>query len=252
MAARIRFLTVLVLFAACNLLVQVVVARAVEIPYPERLLRVQALSEEFKLRGPAPTQNSLGSWAGIYYFTQWQLDSGRDHLLIWELINQEFTIKPFELAQELSLDPDLECEHRPSPQVCEKWLRLFRESRRQPGSRKGERWLWNSHMAALTDSILRHREELEQAPMPEEERRFWRGRTCTIYGLNRINYPTSAEFIIPIVKNLEPPCAPLGAAHCQVEDLRPLERRRYVQQMIKLGWERSSLDRCIEELGYSF
>jgi len=176
----------------------------------------------------------LGSWAGIYYFTKWQYDSRRDLLPIWELVNRSFTYNPYEYSCCLELGDIDSCLSEGNRNVCQNWITLFEDCSRgaRPG---GGQLLWNAHVTALRQSIKDHGDYLATTGITEDEMLYWRGRIRLIYFLSAINYPTRAHFVRPIVRYMEPPCAPLGGPGCEVKCMDTILRRAYLRLVMQLG-----------------
>lgn len=211
-----------------------------DVPYRVRLKNVRLVAAGYPVGGPDTTANPLGEWAGIYYFTLWQKDSGRDGLPIWEVVNRQFTIEPLAIAEALAADPLFDCSVHTTPAVCRRWVKALEHG----AGRRGRTLLWNAHVTALAHALEVHRDELAATGVQQAELRFWRGRTCLVFQLQRVGFPMIAESIRPIIGELEPQCSPLGSAGCRVRDLEPLERRAYVRMMLRWGATPERLERC--------
>lgn len=198
------------------------------IPYHSRLLMVEQLSKQYAL--PAG-KDEKGYWSGIYYFSKWQFDSGRDLLPIWERVNRSFTMNPYLLSQFLKKDSAFTVLPM-HPGVKAKWNKIFTQEARK---KQCLQLLWKAHAAALAEGMQNMEKEVENLDIPEDEIRFWRGRVKVIFFLGNLNFPTVKKFIVPIINVLEPPCSPLGLPGCEIRDMNTGIRKLYVQLLRHLG-----------------
>jgi hypothetical protein len=196
------------------------------IPYPVRFSLVEQLSKKYPLHFG---KDAKGYWAGIYYFSKWQYNSGRDVLPIWEKVNRSFTVNPYLISLFSKDSAEIPFINKA---VEADWNKVFDKNRNQ---RKDLKILWTAHANALADGMQRMEKELDSLHVPEEEIRFWRGRVKVIFFLSRVNFPTIKNVVVPIINLLEPRCSPIGCKDCKVNNMNSGVRESYLRLLMWLG-----------------
>lgn len=230
--------------------------------YPRRLDAVKQVAHRFpgRLRPGASPYRDLGLLAGIYLQTKWQMDSGRDALSIWFLVNQSLTLAPLVYSQEYEANPHQPCEQSnyvrtyptrdpdraPLTQVatCRAWKEYFRASdaaaadlasedprRRLKGGwlqrTKVTQLLWDAHNTAIRHSIWQYAEEFTKVPVPEEELSFWRGWIRLVFFSEKVAPSTTDLLLRPFLVATMPERSPLGMEGFRIED-QPALRRAFL------------------------
>ena len=259
MALPILFIMLLFVFAAGG---AVGLTREEDSSYPRRLDAVKQVAHRFpgRLRPGASPYRDLGLLAGIYLQTKWQMDSGRDALSIWFLVNQSLTLAPLVYSQEYEANPHQPCEQSdyvrtyptrdpdraPLTQVatCRAWKEYFRASdaaaadlasedprRRLKGGwlqrTKVTQLLWDAHNTAIRHSIWQYAEEFTKVPVPEEELSFWRGWIRLVFFSEKVAPSTTDLLLRPFLVATMPERSPLGMEGFRIED-QPALRRAFL------------------------
>lgn len=206
------------------------------VPYPARLSAVQDLGsevpgyeQEFPVGGAAPA--GLGLWAGTWMQAAWQERSGRSQFLHWRVPNAMLTVAPAFLLEERSKDVPCEQSRLVSPAnppgtlaTCRAWNEFFDAAESGVAKPRLRALFWSAHSAALEHAMSTYATEIEAETLPQEEKNFSRNWISLVSVFSGLNMPTTDLFAEPVLRNVMPHCAPLGADHCRVSSLPPGQR----------------------------
>src|SRR5438045_4142099 len=93
--------------------------------YNARLRAVAQLGRRFT---GGFNDSGLGLFGSIYLQTDWQKNSGRDALPIWNLVNESLTLLPYECYRQYEVGPGLVTES--SNTAAQAWVEYFRAADR--------------------------------------------------------------------------------------------------------------------------
>lgn len=196
--------------------------------YENRLQMVNELAQSFP--GYKNFGNSfdtkLGAMAGIYYQTQWQLNTGRVHLRTWNSINSWLTIAPYKIAKNLNCNENNFIQEQAkldsyAMEVCESWVAYFKLARYKKNpltdplklrKRKLLKLLWRAHGHSIQFALRNYSYEMRNDE--SEEWYFWANWTAFVFLLEKLNFSTYANIIKPIKSKLMPNCYPLDEGAC--------------------------------------
>ena len=169
-------LLVVVTVVATALAVQSVTATAAEFTYPQRIAILKTLARRYDAgAAPGSPLAKYGLWAGGLTQTRWQLDSGRDGIELWNLVNFGLTVETTAYANELAAakrgarDPATLCATsafvaaNPTPAtlgppvdraaVCEAWMKLFVAERAGAAPADLQQLMWLATTTSIVHSL---------------------------------------------------------------------------------------------------
>jgi hypothetical protein len=222
--------------------------------YDERVVAVQRVGRRFP--GTASWAGEYGLLAGILAQTMWQRDSGRSSIPLWSLVNESLTLEPTGYADAFEAAPAATpadvCVSFAAADACIAWVGYFQANDRVPWATPYlQSLLWRAHTTSIVRTLVDHRSELEQSgsAMPIEMN-YWAGLIELVFGLERLNAPSTAE-AVGVTRAIEPYCSPVGSADCPLSaDVLGPAAYLFVAQLASRS---ASIDRLLslQRPGYS-
>lgn len=216
-----------------------VTQRAANTPYEKRLEMIIEMANEFP--GYRNFGNSrdkkLGAMGGIFFQTQWQLNTGREHLQTWNKINTMLSVFPYYFSKNLNCNTNKYALNDNTTlslkDVCLAWTEYFEfaKVRRNPltdplkiRKKRQLRKLWHAHGVSIKYALMNFHNEMISDD--SEEWYFWANWTSFVFLLEKLNFSTYPGIIKLIKKSLMPTCYPIDENACYYS--QSFIKRKYV------------------------
>jgi hypothetical protein len=263
-ARRAVRLLVVAIAVGALLTAQAVTAAAAEFTYPQRIEILKKLARRYDAgASPGSPLAKYGLWAGTLTQTRWQLDSARDAIELWSLVNFGLTVETTAYANELAAskrtarDPATLCatsafvRANPTPStlgppvdraaVCEGWMNVFLAERQGVAPDELQKLMWSATTTSIVHSLRVYGGAFTRPDASTElERNFWGSWIELLFALEAMNYPTDGAGSVRITQVLMPPCAPIGGTGCA---LTPADLRTSFDFVAALASRPMSLER---------
>ncbi len=194
--------------------------------YPERLRMVRELARN--IPGVRYRKTPLGLFAGIYLQTQWQLESGRNSIPHWYLVNEMLTAAPYHYYRDFRADTESEYVPRDA-RLRKLWYRYFREAeeiqkRYRVRSLLLPFFLWQAHTSSMKFVIAENPILLTGKDITKEEFAFWKNWVRFILLGRYVPIPTTVSIVGPVLSHTMPTCSPLCPQVLKDESTSPLRK----------------------------
>lgn len=215
-----------------------VIAATTEFTYPQRIEILKTLARRYDAgASPGSPLAKYGLWSGVLTQTRWQLDSGRDGIDLWNLVNFGLTVETTAYANELAAakrnarDPATLCatsafvRANPTPAtlgppvdraaVCEGWMKLFVAERAGVAASELQQLMWSATTTSIVHSLRVYGGAFTRPDVSTElEQNFWGSWIELLFALEAMNHPTDGAGTQRASRVVMPPCSPIGGAGC--------------------------------------